>query len=247
MNVANSEIIKRHTLFQTIVLHLFPGVLIASFYLIVAKPVQDMGFPTLAALILSAIFVLIPVELGIIFWVKRKSSNRITFKSIIKSAKLNKLEYLLYIIGLIIFMGVIVILLEPIDLFLESNIFPFFPDNLKLSMGLSSDYSGTILFFTYLIGMIVLAIISPIIEEIYFRGYLLPRIPKLKGFDKVLHSFLFACYHMWTPWMIVSRTIFMIPLIYVVSYKKNLYVAFFVHCLVNAIDFIAGFIFLMSI
>lgn len=247
MIIDTTEVVKKHTLLQTIILHLFPGVLIVGFYFIVAGPIQDQGFPTVAALILSAIVVLIPVELGIILWVKRKSLNKITFQTLIKSTKLRKLEYFLYILGLIIIMGVLVALIEPINTILKDTVFSFFPEKYVLDMGQSTEYSTTLLFWTYLVGFIVLAVIAPIVEEIYFRGYLLPRIPNLGGFDKLLHSFLFACYHMWTPWIIVSRTIFMLPFIYVVSYKKNLYIAFIVHSTVNAIDFIAGFAFLLSI
>lgn len=240
-------VLKKHTLSQSIFLHLFPGVLTVSFYFLFISLIQGSGLPTVAAFILSAIFVLIPVELGIIYWAKSRSSDQITIKSIIKSSKLKKLEYILYCLGLIIIMGIIVMLLEPIDLFLEETVFAFFPEQLKFNMGMSSEYSRTGLFFTYLVGLFILAGIAPIVEEIYFRGYLLPRIPDLKGFDKILHSFLFACYHMWTPWMIISRTIFMIPFIYVVSTKKNMYIAFFVHCFVNMLDFISGFVFLLSL
>jgi membrane protease YdiL (CAAX protease family) len=77
------------------------------------------------------------------------------------------------------------------------------------------------------------------VEELYFRGFLLPRMPeKLKGWSPLANSFLFAIYHTWSPWMIVTRTIALLPLIYVVQRKRNIYVGMIAHCLANLIDVI---------
>lgn len=43
-------------------------------------------------------------------------------------------------------------------------------------------------------------IIGPITEELYFRGYLLPRIDRLGWVAPVLGTVLFAVYHFHTPW-----------------------------------------------
>ncbi|MEV0111553.1 CPBP family intramembrane glutamic endopeptidase [Nocardia sp. NPDC050799] len=51
----------------------------------------------------------------------------------------------------------------------------------------------------------------PLIEELYFRGFLLPRIAHLGGWAPVLSTVLFALYHFWSPWVFVSRVIFTFP------------------------------------
>ena len=78
------------------------------------------------------------------------------------------------------------------------------------------------------------------VEELYFRGYLLPRMPLSDTLAPVLHSALFALYHIWTPWMVVSRTIGVLPLIYVVRSKRNIYVGITAHCLANTLDFLVA-------
>lgn len=83
----------------------------------------------------------------------------------------------------------------------------------------------------------------PIIEEFYFRGYLLSRMPsKLKGWSALTHSGLFALYHTWTPWLFITRTISVLPLVYIVKWEKNIYIGIIAHCLMNSIDFIIGII-----
>jgi hypothetical protein len=87
-----------------------------------------------------------------------------------------------------------------------------------------------------------------VIEELYFRGYLLPRMPeKLGGFTAISHSALFALYHTWTPWLFVTRTLAVFPLIDIVKRKENIWVGIIAHCLLNSLDFIIGIIFISNI
>lgn len=68
----------------------------------------------------------------------------------------------------------------------------------------------------------------------------------MKGkFGPLLHSFLFAVYHIFTPWMILTRTIGLLPLVYVVR-RKNIYVGIIVHILLNSIDVVTGIIFIFT-
>jgi hypothetical protein len=43
-------------------------------------------------------------------------------------------------------------------------------------------------------------LVGPITEELYFRGFLLPRIDRYGIWAPVLNTFLFSIYHVWTPW-----------------------------------------------
>ena len=88
---------------------------------------------------------------------------------------------------------------------------------------------------------IFVAVLAPLVEELYFRGYLLPR---MKGqLAPLLHSLLFATIHVFTPWMIITRTLGLLPLIFGVK-KKNIYIGMIVHILSNSVGFITGVIFI---
>ena len=62
----------------------------------------------------------------------------------------------------------------------------------------------------------------------------------------LLHSFLFGLYHIWTPWMFLTRTLGMLPLTYAVRWR-NLYLSIIVHILVNTLDVIAAVVFIVGI
>lgn len=60
--------VGQHSLVQSILLHLLPGVLILVFYLIVAPLMGRLGYPSGTALFIAIGVVLIPFELGYLLY-----------------------------------------------------------------------------------------------------------------------------------------------------------------------------------
>jgi len=82
-----------------------------------------------------------------------------------------------------------------------------------------------------------------LVEELYFRGYLLPR---MKGkYAPLFHSFLFAAQHVLEPWMIITRTLGFLPILFGVK-KKNIYIGIIVHILVNTLNVVTGIAFIVK-
>jgi uncharacterized protein len=75
-------------------------------------------------------------------------------------------------------------------------------------------------------------VVGPIVEELYFRGHLLPRISRFGRWAPLLNVLFFPFYHFWTPWMFFSRVLL---LVYVVWWKRNIYLGMIAHCLLNLI------------
>ena len=238
--------VERHTITQSVVLHLLPGILIGFFYFAIAQPIRNLGYPSIAALILAAIVVLIPFELGFLLY-QGKRTGTISLKGIVLYRRRIPLwQYLVGVLVIFVSAGLIFTVLAPVSSFLEM-LFAWMPEALRLDMGLTGEYSRSVLIITYLLGFIFSVLIAPAVEELYFRGYLLPRMPPMKGWAPILHSILFAFYHTWSPWMIITRTIGLLPLIYIVRYKRNIYLGIVAHCLLNSIDFIVGAAFLVGL
>ena len=66
---------EQHSLARTVVLHLLPGALMVVFYALAAPVVRSLGFPSLMAIFLAIVFVLIPFELGYLFYRARKNAT----------------------------------------------------------------------------------------------------------------------------------------------------------------------------
>lgn len=78
-------------------------------------------------------------------------------------------------------------------------------------------------------------LVGPLVEELYFRGYLLPRLAHLGRWGAVVNGILFALYHFWSPWYVVSRAIGILPIAFFARSKRNVVVTILVHCTLNTV------------
>ncbi|MBN1267410.1 MAG: CPBP family intramembrane metalloprotease [Anaerolineales bacterium] len=237
LQTTHHDEVKKHPLGLSIVLHLLPGLLIGAFYFVLVNPLANLGLPSITAFLLTSVLVLIPFELGFLLLQAKRAGTRKLEGIVLYRERIPFTQYLLWVPIIFILAGLVFTLLRPLSTTLEAW-FSWIPQSLKLDMGLNGGYSKQILIYTTLLNFLFVVLIGPAIEELYFRGYLLPRMPDLKGWAPVLHSSLFALYHTWTPWMFVTRTLAVLPLIYVVRWKKNIWLGVAAHCLLNAIDVI---------
>jgi len=240
--MTNQQQIEKHTIVQSIILHLFPGILMGIFYFLIRLPLQNIGYPSIFALILAIVFVLVPVQLGYLLIKGKQATGRYTLDGLISyRTPIPWWQSILWILLVLALMGAIFTVLKPVDNILLDKLFFWMP---TLDSGLNGSYSKTALLVTYSIFVIFGVIVGPAVEELYFRGYLLPRIPV--KYSELFHSLLFAAYHIWTPWMGITRIIGMMPLIFAVK-KKNIYIGIIAHILLNALDVIVGFAFIISL
>ena len=240
--------IRKHSLFESLLYHLLPGILIGAGYYLIVPRIQAAGYPSVMGLIVTAILILIPVELGILFWHGKRRNGMLSLKGIVLyRQKLAWHQYLLWIVVIFVSSGLIMTVLNPVSALIEGW-FKWIPEDLRLGMGLSNAFTKGKLIQTYALHFVFIVILAPLIEELYFRGFLLPRMPEKLGWGgPVLHSLLFALYHTWSPWMFLARTLALLPLIYVVRWKKNIFLGIGAHCLINSIDFVIGVIFILAI
>jgi uncharacterized protein len=231
----NQDPIEKHSTAQSILFHLFPGILVACSYFLVRQPVANLGYPTVVALMLAFACVLIPVELGALFYQAKKTTGQFTFQGIISYRDaIPPWQYLVWVPIIFIAIGAIFSGLKPVDALLQGRLFSWMPEP---GYGLDGMYSRKILIVTYAMIFLIGAVLTPWVEELYFRGYLLPR---MKGkYATLFHSFLFAAQHFFTPWMLITRTLGLLPLLIGVQ-KKNIYVGITVHILCDMVSVVTG-------
>jgi membrane protease YdiL (CAAX protease family) len=99
-------------------------------------------------------------------------------------------------------------------------------------------FSRSALLTTFWVGLVVNGIVGPIVEEFYFRGHLLPRLPGPRAWSPVFNVVLFSLYHFWTPWQFFSRMIWLLPWGYIVVKKQNFYLMLIAHCAGNTIGWL---------
>ena len=183
--------------------------------------------------------ILLPMELGMIISASKK--EYVTYP--LKSALEGQEQLALWKIVLIAFVffgiaGLLSAFVAPI----ENHIFSVARSNLLSNLPIGFDwtdyeylkfFSKPIIIFTCVYYGIFNALIAPITEELFFRGYLTSHYKKQSSFTPILIAVLFSLYHFWLPFNNVFRILAFAPVAYVAYKKKNIYISICFHCLCN--------------
>ncbi|MFX0065723.1 MAG: lysostaphin resistance A-like protein [Candidatus Hermodarchaeota archaeon] len=231
---------------KSIALHLAPGILVTIFYIIVGPFVLSIGLPNTIAMLLGIVVVIAPFEFGFLLYQARKNNHSFSFQNIIfyrEPMPLN--QFILVIIVLFLYTTIIAILILPIvDKFLLDSLFFWLPDWYILSI---QGFSKNVLIPIVIFGLIMNGFAAPIIEELYFRGYLLPRLSELEEKGVFLNLSLHAIYHLWMPWRIPGLIIGYFPAAWIVWKKKNIYLSMIIHVIGNTLGSVFTLLYVLNL
>ena len=231
---------NNHSILKSIILHLFPGLLVLISIIIITPLLEKYNLPLVLVLIFSFGFILIPFELGYMLYQGKKRNGKFSLKGIIlfKEA-IPKWQYIIYTIPVIIWIFLVYgVLAPPIDNFIIEKLFSWIPEIYFLNMDFNL-YSQSALFVMWIAYLGFNCILAPLIEELYFRGYLLPKISDIGKWAPILNIILFSLYHFFSPWQNPVRIIALFPMVYLVWWKKNVYLGIIIHGIVNTLGAIA--------
>ena len=160
-----------------------PGALIVAVYLLFAEPlVNAIGYPSFLAWAIALVVVLAPVQLGLL-WLGRMRTGRFSLRAAVayldKPIPRGKITAI--IAGLIVWMTVVSLALTPLDNLVFEWFFRWIPfEGAGGSATTYLDgYAQPVLVITMLVCLPLTGFTLPLIEEFYFRGFLLPRISHL--------------------------------------------------------------------
>jgi len=124
--------------------------------------------------------------------------------------------------------------------------FEWMPSTLRFVSDDVSAFPRGVALATWALGLVGVAWLAPFVEELYFRGFLLPRMPISPTWSPVANALLFSAYHFWSPWQVLTRTVAVAPLSYAVQKNRSIWVSVFTHCLLNTATMIAPVILLLK-
>lgn len=231
--VDNIEI-KPFTIIQILLYHLLPGLPILFFAVLFAHPTFGFGLPIFLSLMLAIMFGLIPTEMGILFFTAKRQGKKI--KEIVSFCEKRPMyEAVLWAVPCILFsMGVFIFLAK-----IEHPIWAVFnwvPEWFRIDRFEAGSMEKGLLTLTIILNLLLNGLFGPLVEELYFRGFLLPRMGILGKAAPLANTVLFSLYHFFTPWENITRITAMIPFTYVVWYKKNIRIGMVVHCTLNILS-----------
>lgn len=225
---------ERHSLRKSLLLHLAPGVPFTFAFFLAAWLLNRVGGSPYLAIILCIPLVLTPLEMGILFIERRRLSW--TWKSLVIPRGKQHISFqdillsvlVIYIIALVISAFAI-----PISTILFSAISTLFPSWAILDSAMQG-IPPSILW----LGLLLSGLLAPIVEELYFRAYLLPRIPISGKWAPMINAALHSIYHFYAPWNYPSFFLGFLPLAYYFRLRGNLLPTIITHVLFNSVGLV---------
>lgn len=229
-----------------VALHLLPGALGVAAYIVLAPPVKEAGYPALAAFLLAAGLVILPVELGVL-WLARIHARAAGETLIPYREPMARRSWAWLVPVLLVAAILLSVIVATVGGIVGQWLSVWLPawyavgDGLQPLAGKPIDavavghYSTSVWTITLGAYMLLNGVAEPIVEELYFRGWLLPRMGRLGRWAPFVNVFLFSLYHFWLPAQLLSRLAAILPVAYAVRWRRNVYLGMVVHIALNAV------------
>ena len=234
--MSNSSIFMRQ-LFE----HLYLGVIVTAVYIVVSPLLVERGYPGFGALLFVELFVLTPIVVAHLMYKAQKLNHSCSLNNIVLyREKISVKRFGLWFVVGVVGITAVYVPLYPVGILLRTEVFGWLPE-WYFNPGYGAD-DLTLLANLFLIGIVVDGIIGPVAEEFFFRGYLLPRMSYLKAWAPFVNGALFGIYHFWQPHNFVAIVVVGCVLSYIVWKTKNVYLGIAIHCTLNILGAVGGYL-----
>lgn len=232
--------VKQHSILNSVFQHLTPGAVGTIAYVFVTPILIDNGYPAMLGILIAAAAVILPIELGYLLYQGKQVNGSFSLgKIVLYRESLPKWQYVVIPFALVIW-GFLATGFTPLlDNIILKEWFAWLPGWFAIfDIEQFQGFARPVLLITFWLGLIVNGFALPIVEELYFRGYLLPRFERFGKWAPLINVILFSLYHFWTPWQIISRIFWLLPWVYVVWRKRNILLIIIAHCAANTLGWL---------
>lgn len=220
-----------------IALHLLPGVAILAAYLVLAPIALNVGAPALFALLIAATLVLVVFELGHLLRLGRRMNGRWSLDGVVVERRHTPLgRAIAWVVGTVVVAFVLFGATQPLDGWLLERAFSWLPDwYVYTDLDALRAFPRAWLIALFALRLPLDGLVLPWIEELYFRGYLQPRLGRFGIWAPLVGHGLFTIYHLWQPWNYPTVFIAVLPLAYLVWRTRDVRLGIAVHATVNVL------------
>lgn len=240
---AESAQTVRHSIIQSIALHLAPGIVMLIFYLLAAPVVMEAGYPPMFASLLTIPLILVPVMLGYLSIVSRRVTGSynpmaaVGYRNVLSTWKTAG-----YVVGLTLGGAAAFVAVESVvGSSVKDAAFGWLPMWFLNPAGLEAITGMPVAKQVVFLGSLLVfaGFVAPVVEELYFRGHLLPGISRLGVWAPVVSVALFTLYHFESPWEGPGRFVMVLPMVYAVWHTRSVRLGIIVHVVLNTLSALA--------
>jgi membrane protease YdiL (CAAX protease family) len=238
ISISNSNKLNdQHSLAKSFLLHIIPGTLATAAILVFKQLIDLIGYPPLLAFLLAILLIDILFMLGVMLIEGKKLNGRFSLEGVVLyREKVSWKTFALVFVGAFIVLYLIIMLFTPLSSMLAQSVFSWLPEWIFFDDAAQYEgYPKNILILVFTLQLAITGLILPWIEELYFRGYLLPRISRYGGWAPLISGLMFGLYHGWQLYGWVGVSLLGVGLGYVVWWKKDIRLSISLHVFANAI------------
>jgi len=225
----------QQSLLKSILLHILPGGLVTLGFVLFKPWLDSSGYPPLLAFLLAILLIDLPVMWGIMLYEGWKQNGRLSLnKVVLYREKMPLGKFIVIFISAFVAAFVLITLASPVTEILSARVFNGLPQWIFLDEQTQyQGYTKSVLVVTFLFQLVLTGLVLPWTEELYFRGFLLPRITRYGKWAPLIGGLLFGLYHSWQPFGFVSVFLLGTVLGYVVWWKRDIRLSTGLHIVAN--------------
>jgi uncharacterized protein len=227
---------EQHSIGKSLALHLLPGALIVSLFVVTAPFFMSVGFPPMFAMAIVGMTIGLGFQIWHLYNEGLKRNGKWSLEGIVQYREpVPVTQYFIYVPLFVILAFILNTLTQPLGAALL-KLLPWIPAWFEVrNVDELLQYSKSNLTITFVLTLLLNGIAAPIIEELYFRGYLMSRLSRFGKWTPIVETALFTVYHFWQPYFWITQFLSMLPVIYVVWWKRNIKFGIYVHLALNLI------------
>lgn len=225
--------VRQHSILESVVLHLLPGIPAVFAYGVAAAQLHQMDLPHIFALLIAIAAVEVPVTWGLMAYLETRETGAVHWKRLFPwRERLRLREYVLLGVPLIFYSFLMVGAVSPLfQNVLVPTVFSWVPEwfvmQFRPDMFSRLPHAALVLMWSW--GLVTMTLVGGFTQELYFRGYLLPRMAGMGAAGPVLNALLFAVFHMAAPWSWPVFFVMVLPWSYLVYRKRSVQLGLFIH------------------
>jgi membrane protease YdiL (CAAX protease family) len=227
----------QHSLLKSLGLHVLPGILTTAAFLLFKPLLGPSGYPPLLAFLLAVLLVDRPVLLGVMLVAGKRRNGRYSLEGVVLYRdKVSWKTFALIFVGAFVVIYILMMVMIPISNLLTDSLFSWLPDWMFLEEQTQYQaYDKSVLLVTLVLQLVLTGVALPWIEELYFRGYLLPRLSRYGRWAPLPGGLFFGLYHVWQ--LFGFPTVFLLgtALGYVVWWKRDIRISVGLHVFANGL------------
>ncbi len=229
---------------RSVLFHLYPGIIITVCFAVLTPLLLNYQLPPQFSILVIISIVAIPLFVLHINKAKKEEQKNKLAQINGYINKISTTKLIFYVTGLVTFMFFIWGITQPLNDIITQKIFNWLPAWYTVQD--FKGYGKEIIIVTLILNLAINGVLAPIVEEYYFRGYLLPRMAAWGKWSFVVNAILFSFYHFWQPYVYLTLFIALLPLSWAVWKTGDLRVGIYTHCALNIIGALASFGLLMK-